>query len=94
MLYYLIQSYSIEVDEKYKKHLYPSYLTSYDMKLGGKNFGLQSGLHDALKFTSIEDANLFMNKGIEIFGKSHEFEIVPIDARTLGRAEPKYVLKG
>jgi hypothetical protein len=61
------------------------------MKLGGKNFGLQSGTHDALKFVSAKDADTFMNKAFEIFGNDREFEIVPVDGRFFGRAKLQYV---
>jgi len=93
MVYFLVQSYRKDVDEKYNSHLYPSYLTSYNLKLGGDQFGLQSGLHDALKFISEKDAQIFMEKGIQVFGKTHEFEIIPFDARVFGRAKVAYVIE-
>jgi hypothetical protein len=93
MIYYLIQAYSKQVDEKYSTHLYASYLTSYNLKIGGDSFGLQSGLHDALKFTDEVTANLWKLKGEEVYGKTKEFEIVPFDSRVFGRAKVQYLIK-
>ena len=92
MIYYLVQGFSKEEDEKWKTHLYPCYLTSYKLTLGGEGFGLQSGFHDALKFTSLELAEKWKAKGEEVFGKCKEFAIVPMDSRLLGRAELKYIV--
>lgn len=92
MIYYLVQGYSKKVDDKFHSHLYPSYLTSYDLKLGGNKFGLQSGFTDALKFINETTANQWKLKAEEIFGKIKEFEIVPIDSRIFGRVDLRYVL--
>ena len=81
--YYLIQA--------YKRHLYPSYLTSYDLKKGGENFGLQSGLHDALKFESESKAKEWTDYASQIF-KEREWEIVPVDERLFGKVTPLYIL--
>lgn len=93
MIYYLIQSYKKDVDEEYKRHLYPCYLTSYDMKIGGKGFGLQSGTHDALKFTNQDLLKPYLKKAEEIFGNTHEFDVVPFDKRVFGRAKIFYVIE-
>ena len=92
MIYYLVQSYKTEVDEKYHGHLYPCYLTSYNMTVGGEGFGLQSGTHDALKFTNEELINPYMERAIKSYGHNHEFEIVPFDERILGRDKKLYVV--
>ena len=92
MQYYLIQAYNKQEDKNYHTHKYPSYLTSYDMKMGGENFGLQSGLYDALKFISLEEAIRWKEYGEKTF-VSKEFDIVPIDSRILGRVNPQYVIK-
>lgn len=89
--YYLIQAYHIKEDKEYKRHLYPSYLTSYDLKKGGENFGLQSGLHDALKFESESKAKEWTDYASQIF-KEREWEIVPVDERLFGKVTPLYIL--
>lgn len=93
MILYVVQAYSKKIDEQYKTHLHPSYLTSYNMKLGGNKFGLQTGLYDALKFETEETAELWKQKGEHIFGDIKEFDIVPIDSRLLGRFKIKYIIK-
>ena len=92
MIYYLIQAYHKEVDKQYHRHLYPTYLTSYKMQLGGDSFGLQSGLHDALKFTSEETAKIWLEKGKNTF-KGRDWELVPVDSRIFGRAKLEYVIE-
>lgn len=90
---YVIQAYHNKEDETYKQHLYPSYLTSYDLKKGGKNFGLQTGLHDALKFENMETAEEWKCYGEKTF-LDRNWEIVPIDVRLLGKVKPMYIVKG
>lgn len=90
-LYYVVQAYKIKEDEKYKTHIYPNYLTSYNMTLGGSNFGLQSGLYDALKFEAEEDAKKWTNYAASVFS-ARAWEIVPIDTRILGKKTPMYVV--
>lgn len=90
-MYYLVQAYKDKEDVKYKSHIYPSYLTSYNMTLGGKNFGLQSGLHDALKFTTEKAAQEWCNYAKSIF-ENRTWEIVPADSRLFGRLKPSYVV--
>lgn len=51
-----MQAYKVTEDSQYHTDVYPAYLTSYNMTLGGKKFGLQSGIYDAIKFTSEEKA--------------------------------------
>ncbi len=92
MILYVVQAYHKEEDEKYNRHLYPSYLTSYDMTKGGKNFGLQSGLHDAVKFESAETAKEWKDYAETKF-LDRLWEVVPIDTRLLGKVEPLYVVK-
>lgn len=92
MILYVVQAYRKEEDKEYKRHLYPSYLTSYDMTKGGKNFGLQSGLHDAVKFESEETAEEWKNYAETKF-LDRLWEVVPIDTRILGKVEPPYVVK-
>ena len=92
MIYYVVQGYSKQVDEKFKTHLYPSYLTSYDLKLGGNGFGLQSGLCDALKFTDEQTASKWREKGEKVFGENKELEIIPIDSRIFGRSSLRFVV--
>ena len=89
--YFVVQAYKNEVDEKYHCHLLPNYLTSYNMELGGSSFGLQSGLHDALKFTSEETAIKWKNYAKDKF-LNRSWEIVEIDERLLGKYKPLYVL--
>lgn len=89
MIYFLVQAYRKKIDEEHNSHLYPSYLTSYDMC---NQFGLQTGTYDALKFISEETAKVFMEKAINIFGETREFEIVPFDERIFGRAKQKYII--
>ena len=92
MQYFLIQSYHKEIDEKYHRHLYPCYLTSYDLNVGGKNFGLQSGTHDALKFKNEECLKPYLEKAIKTFGDKYEFDVVPFDGRIFGKAKLLYVV--
>lgn len=91
-IYYMVQAYHREVDVEYSRHLYPAYLTSYDKVKGGKNFGLQSGLRDALKFTSEETAMEWQQYAAEVF-KDRAWEVVPVDSRLLGKVKPIYVIE-
>ena len=91
MVYYLIQAYKKEIDTEYQRHLYPSYLTSYKMEKGGKDFGLQSGFPDALKFLD-ENTALEWKAIAESAYPNRIFDIVPFDARIFGKVVPKYVL--
>lgn len=91
MVYYLIQAYKKEVDETYKGHLYPSYVTSYYMEKGGRGFGLQSGLPDALKFLDEKTAEEWKEIADNAY-PDREFEIVPLDGRILGRVNPRFVV--
>ena len=91
-VYYVVQAYKIKEDEKYKTHIYPNYLTSYNMTLGGNNFGLQSGLYDALKFEAEEDAKKWANYAASVFSE-RTWEIVPVDSRILGKVAPMYVVE-
>lgn len=90
-VYYLVQAYKNKEDLKYQLHIYPTYLTSYDMVLGGANFGLQSSLHDALKFTEEETAQEWCNYAKSRF-ENRVWEIVPVDSRLFGRQKPSYVI--
>lgn len=92
-IYYLVQAYKTKEDSKYKTHLYPNYLTSYsyNMQLGGANFGLQSGLYDAIKFESKSKAKEWMEYAKHIF-KERTWEIVPVDERMFGKEKPAYIL--
>ena len=91
MLYYVVQGYSKQVDNDFKTHLYPSYLTSYNLTLGGEGFGLQSGLCDALKFTDMTMAQHWKSKGEKVF-LTKEFEVVPIDSRVFGRGSLRFIV--
>lgn len=91
MVYYLIQAYKKEVDNVYQGHLYPSYVTSYYMEKGGKGFGLQSGLPDALKFLDEKTAEEWKEYAEKAY-HDREFEVVPLDGRILGRVNPRYVV--
>ena len=90
-VYYLVQAYNIKEDPRNSYHLYPSYLTSYNMVLGGRNFGLQSNLYDALKFTEEEIAQKWYDYAKSKF-EDRVWEIVPIDSRLFGRQKPCYVI--
>ena len=92
MVYYLVQAYKKEVDEQYQRHLYPSYLTSYNMKKGGDAFGLQSGLPDALKFVNEETAKEWKVIAEKIY-PDRIFDVVPLDSRILGKVIPRFVLE-
>lgn len=92
MILYVVQAYHAVEDKKYKRHLYPSYLTSYDMTKGGENFGLQSGLHDAVKFESVETAEEWKDYAKTQF-LDRLWEVVPIDTRLLGKVKPLYVVE-
>lgn len=92
MIYYLIQAYKKDVDETHKGHLYPSYVTSYKMQKGGDNFGLQSGIYDALKFLSDDTANEWKEIAVNAY-PDREFEVVPLDGRILGRVQPRFVVE-
>lgn len=89
--YFVVQAYKNKVDENYRSHLLPSYLTSYNKTLGGNGFGLQSGLPDALKFKSKKDAVKWKEFAQERF-LDRNWEIVEIDERLLGKLEVKYVI--
>lgn len=91
MVYYLIQAYKKEIDDTYKGHLYPSYVTSYYMEKGGRGFGLQSGFPDALKFLDEKTAEEWKEIA-EMTYADREFEIVPFDGRIFGRVQPRYVV--
>lgn len=91
-VYYVVQAYEIKEDEKYKTHIYPNYLTSYDLKMGGNNFGLQSGLYDALKFEAEADAKKWENYAASVFSE-RTWEIVPVDSRILGKVTPMYIVE-
>lgn len=90
-IYYLIQAYKVKEDLKYNSHIYPSYLTSYDMTLGGDGFGLQTGFCDALKFEEIETAQKWLNYAKSKFTEK-SWDIVPMDARLLGKVKPMYIV--
>lgn len=90
-VYYLVQAYKTKEDPKYNSHIYPSYLTSYDLTLGGDGFGLQTGFHDALKFEKMEIAKKWLNYATNKF-MERSWDIVPMDARLLGRAKLMYVV--
>lgn len=92
MIYYLVQAYKKEVDEVYQRHLYPSYLTSYNMKKGGDAFGLQSGLPDALKFVDEKTAEEWKLLAEKTY-PDRTFEVVPVDSRILGKVVPRFVLE-
>ena len=92
MVYYLVQAYKKEVDEQYLRHLYPSYLTSYNMKKGGDAFGLQSGLPDALKFVNEETAEEWKTIAEKIY-PDRTFEVVPLDGRILGKVVPRFIVE-
>ena len=88
--YYLVQAYKVTEDSQYHTDVYPAYLTSYDMTLGGNNFGLQSGIYDAIKFTSEEKAKEWLNYAASVFS-GRTWEIVPVDARIFGKKTPNYI---
>lgn len=90
-IYYLVQAYKTKEDSKYKTHLHPNYLTSYNMRLGGANFGLQSGLYDAIKFETESKAKEWMEYAKHVF-KERTWEIVPVDERMFGKEKPVYIL--
>lgn len=91
MVYYLIQAYKKEVDDTYKGHLYPSYVTSYYMEKGGRGFGLQSGMPDALKFLDEKTAEEWKAIAENAY-PDREFDVVPLDGRILGKVQPRYVV--
>ncbi len=91
MVYYLVHAYNKEVDEKHQTHLHPTYLTSY--KMDGKQLGLQSGLYDALKFKTSEQAEVWRKKAEEIFPMK-ECRIVAIPSEVFGRVTPRFVVDG
>lgn len=91
-IYYLIQAYKTKEDPKYNTHIYPSYLTSYDLTLGGDGFGLQTGFHDALKFEKMETAKEWLDYAATKF-PDRSWDIVPMDSRLLGRKEPLYIVE-
>lgn len=90
-IYYLVQAYKTKEDPKYNSHLYPSYLTSYNITLGGDGFGLQTGFHDALKFEKMETAKEWLDYAATKFPE-RSWDIVPMDSRLLGRVEPLYIV--
>lgn len=90
-IYYLVQAYKTKEDPKYNTHLCPSYLTSYNLTLGGDGFGLQTGFHDALKFEKMETAQKWLNYAATRFNE-RSWDIVPMDVRLLGRVKPLYIV--
>ena len=92
-IYYLVQAYKTKEDPRYNSHLYPSYLTSYNLTLGGDGFGLQTGFHDALKFEKMEIAQEWLDYAATEFPE-RSWDIVPMDARLLGKVKPMYVVTG
>ena len=91
MVYYIIQAFKKKIDEKYKKHLYPSFICSYNIEISGKGFGIQGNINDALKCVDKKDILPFINKAIDIFGDIYEFEVIIIDRRFFGRDKHKFV---
>lgn len=91
MIYYFVLGYRKEIDKQYKRHLHPCYLTSYDLKLGGSGFGLQSGIYDALKFETYECAKYFMDYAIKKFD-NYEFEIAPFSSDIFGKYRIDYII--
>lgn len=90
--YYLIQSYKTEKDDKYYGDIYPSYLTSYDLTLGGKNFGLQTNMYDAVKFSSKDKAKIWLKYAVEHF-PNRTWDIIPVDERLFGKNKPLYIIE-
>lgn len=92
MIYYLVLAYRKEKDLEYKRDLHPSYLTSYNLKLGGSQFGLQSGIFDALKFETIECANVFKEYAVERFGDKYDFDVAPYTDEMFGKYKINYIV--
>lgn len=86
---YLVQAYSKEPDPRFQTHLYPTYLTSYEQNMN--KLALQSGLHDALKFTNFDTANEWMRKAKQTF-PTKTFEVIPADKRIFGKPTPAYMV--
>lgn len=90
--YYLIQSYKTEKNDKYYGDIYPSYLTSYDLILGGKNFGLQTNMYDAVKFSSKDKAKIWLKYAVEHY-PNRTWDIIPVDERLFGKNKPLYIIE-
>lgn len=79
--YYLIYGFANEPQEITKSHIYGVYFTAFDTK--GKNFGTQSGLHDAIKCTNISDANIILEIA-KNYMPNYTFMIVEMDKIVFG----------
>lgn len=87
--YILILGYKKTQDESTMSHKYPTYFTCYN----GSEYGLQSGMHDALKFEDGEKAYEYLEVANEKFGNLYEFEAVIVNSLILGKYDYKYVIK-
>lgn len=73
--------------------LYPVHLACYNLDIN-EGLCLQSGIYDAIKFSSLEDAIPFKEKAESCFA-DHEFEYCLLSKNVYGRDEViRFVYKG
>jgi len=86
---YLIVAYSKEKNNTTSSHIYPCYFTCYN----GNQYGLQSGIYDALKFQFEGRAKEELIIANKKFGDKYEFTVINVNNLMLGKYEYKYVIE-